>query len=247
MEINISEIVSAKLEQMDRDGIVQKKIEETLEKTVLDVIASELNSYAFRKSISDQVSESISEIAKDCGFSAYNSFIAERVRAIIQDMYTDDISQKVQDALNNVMLKRHDNVKLSEIFQAYREWVLKNTEESEKYERKRFTCRLDVKEDDRNFTYYICTFADRPLDDGDVRSRYDCADIVLKFLVYREEKQATILSIFLDGRNLSETLRIGHLTEFEAFVVNLYYNKTEIILDADTVEAEQDEYFDIDV
>lgn len=125
MEINISGIVSAKLEQMDRDGIVQKKIEETLEKTVLDVIASEPNSYAFRKSISDQVSESISEIAKDCGFSSYNGFIAERVRAIIQDMYTDDISQKVQDALNNVMLKRHDNVKLSEIFQAYREWVLK--------------------------------------------------------------------------------------------------------------------------
>lgn len=241
MEVNISEIVSAKLEQMDRDGIVQKKIEETLEKTVLDVIASELTGYTFRKSISDQVSASISEIAKDCGFSAYNGFIAERVRAIIQDMYTDDISQKVQDALSNVMLKRHENVKLSEIFQAYREWVLKNTEESEKYERQTFTCRLDVKEDGSNFTHYICTFADHPLNDN-----YDRADIILKFLVYGGKGQDTILSIFLDGRNISGTLRIGCLTEFEAFVVNLYYNKTKIILDADTVEDEQDEYFDID-
>lgn len=246
MEVNISEIVSAKLEQMDRDGIVQKKIEETLEKTVLDVIASELTGYTFRKSISDQVSASISEIAKDCGFSAYNGFIAERVRAIIQDMYTDDISQKVQDALSNVMLKRHENVKLSEVFQAYREWVLKNTKESEKYERQTFTCRLDVKEDGSNFTHYICTFADHPLNDKDVRSRYDRADIVLKFLVYGGKGQDTISSIFLDGRNISDTLRIGRLTEFEAFVVNLYYNRTEIILDADTVEDEQDEHFDID-
>lgn len=245
MEINISEIVSAKLAQMDRDGVIQKKIEETLEKMILDVITTALNGYELRKAISDQVSQNVSEVAKNCGFSAYNGFIAERVRAIIQDMYTDDISRRVQDALNKVMLKRYENVKLSEIFSAYRKWVLKNTEESEKYERQRFTSQLDVQEDG-NFTHYICAFADRPLNRSDVRSGYDCVDIVLKFCVYGEEGQTAISRIFLNDQDLSKSLRIGTLTEFEAFVVNLYYNKTEIILDAETVEDELDDHFDID-
>lgn len=246
MELNISEIVTAKLEQMERDGIVQKTIEETLEKTVLDAITSELKGYAFRKAISDQISQGVSEIAKNCGFSAYNGFIAERVKAIIQDMYTEDISCRVQESLNNIMLKRHDSVKLSEIFHAYRKWVLENTDEAEKYERRTFTSLLDVKDEGNNFTRYICTFAAYPLDRNGLHLYSDNTDIVLKFFTYGEERQASISSIFLLNQNLDKSLRIGTLTEFEAFVVNLYYNKTEIILDVDTVEDELDEHFDID-
>lgn len=241
MEINISEIVTAKLEQMDRDGIVQKKIEETLEKTVLDVIAAELGSYEFRKSISDQVSQSVGEIAKNCGFSAYNGFIAERVRAIIQDMYTDDISQKIQTALDDVLLKRHENVKLSDIFQAYRKWVLENTDEAEKYERREFTCQL-TEEQSGNFIHYTCTFADRRL--KDTFSSHNRGDIVLRICCFADNRTSDISSIYLNDRDISKSLRIGTLTKFEAFVVNLFYNKTKIILDVEDVD--EDSYFDID-
>ena len=61
---------------------------------------------------------------------------------------------------------------------AYRKWVLENTEESEKYERQKFTHQLDVKEDG-SFTHYTCTFADHPLED--TYSYCERGDIVLKF------------------------------------------------------------------
>ena len=59
MNINISEIVTAKLAQMDREGVIQRKIEETLEKTILGAITSELDSYAFRSEIGKQLRESV--------------------------------------------------------------------------------------------------------------------------------------------------------------------------------------------
>lgn len=236
MEIKISEIVNEKLEQMERDGTIEKKIEEVLEKTIMDAITSEIGGYSFKQAISNQLSDAISDVAANCGLSAYNGFIAERVKAIVQDMYTSDISQKVQAALEDVMLKRHENVKLSDIFKAYRKWVLENTDESEKYERQKFTHKLDIKEDG-GFTHYTCTFSDRPLGIYGYRER---GDIELRFCTYGDKGKTTISGIHLAELDISKSLRIGTLSEFEAFVVNLFYNKTEIIMDV------EDPYFDID-
>ena len=86
MNIDVSKIVADKLAQLDADGVIQRKIEETVEKTVMDAITSELSSYTFRNGISKQVSESVSKLAADCGFSAYNGFIADTVKRVVQDM-----------------------------------------------------------------------------------------------------------------------------------------------------------------
>ena len=242
MEIDVSKIVADKLEQLNNDGVIQKKIEESLEKSIMEAITSELSSYQFRRGISEQVAKSVHSVAADCGFSAYNGFIAEKVKSIVQDMFTADISQKVQDALNDVMLKKHENIKLSDIFNRYREWVWKNTEESDKYERQNYTGELNV-EENGSFTRYICRFADHTLEN--VSYYKEKPEIEVRFLVYRDKQADKITSLFLDGRNLEGSVRLGHLTEFEAFLVNLYYNGTEIIIDTDDVD--DSDYFDIDI
>ena len=58
MNINVSEIIAAKLAQMDADGTIKRKIEESLEKSIMSAIASELESYSFRRGIEDQLKES---------------------------------------------------------------------------------------------------------------------------------------------------------------------------------------------
>lgn len=65
MNIDVSKIVSDKLEQLEAEGVVKRKIEETVEKTVTEAITSELSSYAFRNGISKQVQDSVSKVAAD--------------------------------------------------------------------------------------------------------------------------------------------------------------------------------------
>lgn len=239
MQIDVSGIISEKLAQMEADGVVQRKIEETLEKTVLDAISSELNSYSFRSGIAKQVQDSVSKVASDCGFSAYNGFIAQTVKNMVQNLYTQDIAEKVRAALDDVLLQKHENIRLSDIFKSYRTWVLENTDEEEKYERRRYTAELETR-DDGLFTVYTCRFADRP-----VNSSYgDRADIEVKIYAYGDKEADDITSLYLNGRNLKETIKIGVLSKFEAFLANLYYNGTAIILDPDNVDT--DDYFDID-
>ena len=240
MNIDVSKIVADRLNQLDADGIIKRKIEETVEKTVMDAITSELSSYSFRNSISEQVKGSVSSIAADCGFSAYNGFIAQTVKSVVQELYSADIAEKVQTALNSVLLQKHECVSLSLIFSAYREWVLANTDESEKYERQEFTSDFEVREDG-NFKHYKLRFADHPLDS------YESADVEITFCVWRDKKKNSISRLYLNGHDLSQSLRIGTLSTFEAFVANLYYNKTEIELDDSNVYAENDNSFDVDI
>lgn len=240
MNIDVSKIVADKLNQLDADGVIKRKIEETVEKTVMDAITSELSSYSFRNSISEQVKGSVSSIAADCGFSAYNGFIAQTVKSVVQELYSADIAEKVQTALNSVLLQKHECVSLSLIFSAYREWVLEHTDESEKYERQEFTSDFEVREDG-NFKHYKLRFADHPLES------YESADVEISICAWGDSKKTDISRLYLNGHDLSQSLRIGTLSTFEAFVANLYYNKTEIELDDSNVYAENDNSFDVDI
>lgn len=240
MNINVSEIINQKLEQLEQSGVIQKKIEESLEKAVLSAVQSEIDSYRFRDGIHEQLREAVSSIAKDCGLGSYNGFIALRCRDIVSQMMSADMGERVQQAISDIMLQRHENIKLSDIFKRYRKWVLENTEEYEKYERREFTHVLEEKPDG-NWTTYICKFADHVLEDGLIK---DIPEIEIRLHRYNKDKVCPITSLFLDGHYMRDSFKVCNLTEFETFVLNLYYNGTKIIMDIDDVD--EDPYFDID-
>lgn len=238
MNINVSQIVTEKLAQLESDGTIKRKIEETLEKTITEAITSELSSYSFRKEIAKQLEDAVSGIAASCGLAAYNGYIAEKCKAIVQEHFTADIGAKVEKSLKDIMFAKHEGVKLSDIFRQYREWVLRNTDESDKYDREEFTHEL-VEQRDGCWEKYTCRFADRKL------YGYDKPDVEIRFLQYGDNDESSISFLYLNGRNVKETFKLGTLSDFEAFVLNLYYNDTKIIMDTENVE--EDPCFDIDI
>nr|DAV01087.1 MAG TPA: hypothetical protein [Caudoviricetes sp.] len=238
MNINVSQIVTEKLAQLEADGTIKKKIEEALEKTIIEAITSELSSYSFRREIAKQMEDAVSGVAAGCGLAAYNGYIAEKCKAIVQEHFTADIGAKVEKSLKDIMFAKHEGVKLSDIFKKYREWVLSNTDESDKYDREEFTHEL-VEQHDGCWRKYTCRFADRKL------YGYDKPDIEIRFLEFGGNDEGSISSLYLNGHNVKETFKLGTITDFEAFILNLYYNDTKIILDPDNVD--EDPCFDIDI
>lgn len=245
MTIDVSSIIGGKLAQMEKDGIIQKKIEEVLEKNILAAITQEFESYSFTRDIREQMRTAVAGVAEQSGLAAYNGFIAQKVRQIVQEVCSDDLTAKVQAALDGVLLQKHENVKLSDIFKKYHEWVCRNTDESDKYDRQEYTAELKT-EESGNWTRYDALFADRPdankpySFDGDERP-----DIDLYFSTYGEENTTRISTLRLNGEYINNSLRISVLTEFEAFLVNLYYNNTDILVDME--DADDYGYFNIDI
>lgn len=245
MTLDISAIIADKLAQLEEDGTIKRKIEEALEKSVLEAITSELSSWEFRRNISGQMKLALNGVAESCGLSAYNGFIAEKVRTIVQETCADDITAKVQAALDGIILKKYEDIKLSDIFKRYREWVLGNTDEADKYERQNYTAVLNM-DKSGSFTHYKIQFADRPgATDRFSYGSDDCPDIEIWFLTYEKETTASINTLYINGHDLRKTLKVGGLTSFEAFLVNLYYNGTKIQMDVEDVD--DSDYFDIDI
>lgn len=246
MNIDVSQIVADKLAQLEADGTIKHKIEESLERSIMSAITSELESWSFKNGIGEQLKECVASLAKDCGLGAYNGYIAEKCKAIVQSYFSADISERVQAAIDDVMFKKHDNIKLSDIFKRYREWVLEHTEDSEKYERGQFHMNLEEKIEG-SWTRYSCTFADHSLDNGSIWGTKEKAEIEINFSTYgKEAKLEPITSLYINGHYMRDSFKVGHLTAFEAFVVNLYYNGTKIIMDVDDVD-DDDNCFDIDI
>lgn len=245
MTIDVSSIIAGKLAQMEKDGVIQKKIEEVLEKNILSAITQEFESYSFTSDIREQMRTAVAGVAEQSGLAAYNGFIAEKVRQIVQDVAGADMAAKLQTALEGVILQKHEGVKLSDIFKKYHAWVCEHTDEADKYDRERYTAELEIDER-RGFTYYDVKFADRPNATRDYSvDPDDRPDVCLHLCTYKDEKSARITTLKLNGSYIDKNLRIGTLSEFEAFLVNLYYNGTEIQMDME--DADDFGYFDIDI
>ena len=237
MNIDFTKIVADKVAQMEKDGVIQREIEKGVESTVLSAVRYELSGRGLSGALQEQLKTYVAEAAKDLGLAAYNGYIAQAVKAIIADVQQQDLADKVRSALEEVVLKKYESVKLSEIFQKYREWVRDWVDECEWYERKKFTAELVEHQTSRYFGHYTCRFAEEPIDadeDPDV-------SVVVReggFGVFK------ITSLFLNGHDLKNTLHIGTLTEFEAFVANLFYNGTQIIMDVDDIDDDCSFYHD---
>ena len=242
MNIDFNEIVQQKLAQMEAEGVIQKKIEDALEKSIMDAIDSQLGSYSFKSALGKQMEDGIYQVAKDCGLSAYNGFIAEKVKAILSGIVSDDLGKKIEAAVSGVLVQRYEGIKLSDIFKRYREHVMDSTDDSEKYDRQEFTMGLKINEGyTGSFTYYECKFSPESEYDAD---DYDSVEV--RFSQYRNEQTASISSLTIGGLDMSKTLKFGCLDPFDQFLVNLFLNKTEIILDTDAAEdaAEDNAYID---
>lgn len=241
MVIDISKIVSDKLEQMENDGVIRKAIEESLEKTIIGAVSSALSSYHFRSQIENQIDDAIGGIASNCGLSAYNGFIAEKAAEIVQNMYNNNISKKVQRALEDTLVRDYSGIKLSEIFDKYREWVKENTDSDDQYKYEQFTCSLEQHESG-SFQHLTCKFADHPI--SETVYQKERGEIEVRFCRYKNEKKVRISSLWLNNHDLKGSMRIGTLNSFESFIVNLYYNETEVEMDVENVD--EDNYYDIE-
>ena len=104
MEIDFSSIVQKKLEQLKQDGIIEKMIQEDLERSIRKCIDSTIGGYALQEMIQNEMKNWISNDAKLLGLEAYNGLVANRAKAIVEAYHSNAFKAYLEE--NNDRLWR---------------------------------------------------------------------------------------------------------------------------------------------
>jgi hypothetical protein len=193
--------------------------------------------------IEDQVEAQVSSIVSNIGFTAYNSFIAEQVKHIAEDVCHEDITAKILKIFNDIYVMKRESIKLSEIFGAYREYINDEIEESEQYDLEgHWYASMEENED-----YH---WLDIKLGKEKSRDRFRShEEHAIEFTVHRkggkDSKEGWIGSIYIEGRSMEDVTKLGSFSKMETLLFNIAYNKTPIEIDVED-EDDIDNSFNID-
>lgn len=241
MNINVTEIVQKKIDSLEADGIVEKAITETFENTVIKAVKDSLDSYKLRQVIEEKMTEQVSKVVADLDFQSYNSFMVEKMSQIINETCREDICKKAEQKFKDLFLCQTKEIKLSSIFEAFREIACEEVDVSEKYDRmdEGWHCKC---EQDEQYGWIDCE-----LDYGEGDHRYR-SDSQILFTVHRDFNDKTkgkILTLYLDGKSINDKFKFGSLNDVELMLVQATMNEIPIIIDiCDTDDI--DNSFDVD-
>ena len=236
MSININEIAQKKIDEMETSGEIKNHIESKLHSLVLDSVASAFNGYGIRKKIQEMVESQISPCLDTLDFTGYNSFICEKLKQITEEYLKEDIAKKVSDTFEDIFMLKYESIKLSEIFEAYRDWQIEDLEESEKYELNNefytsmnesehgfLYCSISKEEPSNSLTYF-----------GDKRKDIFTCDF--GFSIFRNLDKpgwGRLSRVYFEGQRVTEMVKITSYNKFQTLLLNLYYNETPIVLDVE--------------
>ena len=85
MSIDINKIAQEKIAEMEKNGEIKKHLEEKLQKLILDSVSSALSGYDVQKKIKEKIESQIAPCLDALDFTAYNSFICEKVKQITEE------------------------------------------------------------------------------------------------------------------------------------------------------------------
>ena len=157
MKIDFTEVINNKLQEMAENRVIEKQIEETLEKSITTAINNALGSFDFKNKLEKVINGQIGNVAESIGLSGYNQFIAETFNDIINNVIKKDIKQKIAGAVENIYLKKLENIKLSEIVKRYRETLLDSLDDDEKYSHdNRFNVSIEERGDEIFKNVTVC-------------------------------------------------------------------------------------------
>lgn len=227
MNIDVSKIVQDKIDSLAKEGVVEKAIVETFEKTITKAVTDSLDSYKLRNTIEEKFTQEVNKVVADLDFQSYNSFMCEKMMQIINDICREDLCEKIENEFKDIFLCQTKEIKLSEIFEKYGEIANKYVDESEKYDRadKGWHYKL---EEDKQYGWIHCE-----LDYNSGRHIYK-SDSNIVFTIHKDIKDKTrgkIYTLYLDGNDIDKKFKFGHLNDVEIMLVQAAMNEIPIIID----------------
>lgn len=245
MNIDISQIVTDKVAAMESDGVIKTEIEKHVEDSVKEAIRNVFSGYRIRQEIETVLAQQVPGIVRQIGLDGYNAFVAETVKKLVVTAVKEDAAKVLNERIEEILLMKRKEIRVSEILKGYRDYANLNDDEDEKHDLNEnhdgYTCRLEkrINKYDSVFNYYTLYFDLN----GDIEGPYpDDYDIVVRIRQY-EDDPGVVTDVFISGNSINKQFAEQNPSNFEALLLNLYLNETDIIMDLNNYD-EDDHYYE---
>lgn len=240
MQIDIQEIIIKKLAEMEQKKILEKKIEELVENTLLKTMESVIDSYSIRRMIEEKLAQDVKKGMETIGLTAYNTWIVTKMEELMNTVVKEDIADKIKDMFDSILVQKKEYVKLSEIVEEYRRLYDDiDYNDLQEMENGCFSVIWEEKEE-RYFEKLKLIFSQEP----QRKSVYSYAgsnekkiEICMNIRMEKKEKgiERKIGNIYwcvFEGRKIHDlSILKKHISDFEALMMNLVLNDTKVIID----------------
>lgn len=240
----IKEIVNNKIESMLQDGAIEKQITDAVEKNVLSAINSAIDHYEIKGIIKDKLQSEISTELKDLSFSAYTSKIIESVCAIIDHEKSKDLTDKVRAFYKDLFEEPKETITVQKIVDKYVEYMTSKKEDD--YESMPDYAKITITKQGYYSSYYNVKLTVPSTE----HSLYSASktneknEYYFEFSVSADAiREGNIFSMYggEDRQSLNNQFSYRYYSEFEIFLLNLYLNRTKVIISDDDL-CEDEEY-----
>ena len=163
-------------------------------------------------------------------------------------MREGDAQVKIKEAIEGMVMKKRDKIKLSEIVSEWKKHIDTDDEEEKRDKNEDndgFMCELKERKryTDSHFKYYTLLLDE----EGDKDTNdFEDIEIAVRFGAMWDggrDSTVTIDDIFFRGSKLSKEFVHHTPDRFEQLLMNLYLNKTKIEIDKDAIDWD-DHYYD---
>lgn len=227
MNIDIGEIVNNKIKEMEENKVVENLIAETIEKSITKAITDAIDGYTIKRTIEKKVEENVNELVNEIGFTAYNTFIADTIKNIMEGVVQEDLKNKVIKSIDDTLLHKRESIKLSEIFEEYREYLNDDLDDQEKYDLQNFI--VEIEDNGRGWIDYKISKEEN-------KSMWSSNKWDLVFTVhvdYKDETIGRISWVKKEGKTIDGYTIPKYRNSIDDLLINLAFNKTNIEIDID--------------
>lgn len=229
MELNINEIACAKIQSMHESGEIRKRIEEGVEKSIYSAIDSACQDYHFRSTIEKNIEEVLGEVAKGVNVDAYKNFLISRLNKAFSSHIKKDIGDKIEADFKRIYLDTPKDIKLSQLVEKYKEWLLTRLDEEERRDWEKFDISFNTE-----YRYWIDVELKKP--NSHRTSDFENFCFTIHYENGTNNKIGYISSAIIGHKDFGKEIDFGLIHDFEALVFNLLYTRTRIEIDIEDID-----------
>lgn len=229
IEQNIAEMLQKKL----ADGTIEKVIEDKLTKCIGECMENMFRwSGPAKELIENKLKETMVPAIEEHDFSDYTLKLDAVLTEIINSTTLHD-NKKILDNFKELMIEDEKEIKLSDIFTKWSEYVAKNVEAS----------GLDINYDDG--VSYDCVPIEMTVEDVENCSNYRADEKIIRFTCEHDEDMNLQFEVYkydfmkgyeISGYGIINLNSLKNMNDMQIFLLKLGRNSTKITIDEEYIE-----------